>query len=167
MTIAITQQKTHKTVNCISNILSKNSPSIREVAQVIGYMVSSFPAVKYSKCHYSALENDNIEALKASKGNFDYPMCLSTSGLADIKWLLANLPTSHGFVQPPPISCTLSSDASQKGERGVRWEALPLGAMATTWRATTYKCFRALCCVLYIKVLFTWPGWETCKNFSW
>ena len=77
-------------------------------------MVFSFPAVKYSKCHYSALENDKIEALKASKVNFDYPMCLSTSALADLKWLLANLPTSYGFVQPPPISCTLSSDASQK-----------------------------------------------------
>ena len=66
MTITLTQEKIHKTVNSISNLLSKKSPSIREVAQVIGYMVSSFPAVKYGKCHYRALENDKIEALKAS-----------------------------------------------------------------------------------------------------
>ena len=38
MTITLTQYKIHSIITCISNLLS---PSIQEVAQVIGYMVSS------------------------------------------------------------------------------------------------------------------------------
>ena len=91
---------------------------MREVTRVIGCMVSSFPAVKYGKCLYRALKNDKIQVLKASKGNFDAPMCLTASALADLKWWLADVPTSYGFVQPPPISCALSSEATKKGWGG-------------------------------------------------
>ena len=118
MTITLTEDKIHKIIICISNLLSKKSPLIRKIAQVIGCMVSRFPAVKYGKCHYRALENDKIEALKASKGCFNTTMCLSTLAVADLKWWLDKLPASCGFVQLPPIACTLSSDASLRGWGG-------------------------------------------------
>lgn len=46
----------------------RNTLSIREVAQVIGYIVASLPAVRYGQCDYRAIEKDKIDALKQEKG---------------------------------------------------------------------------------------------------
>jgi hypothetical protein len=55
----------------ISYILNSARYTIREVAQIFGLLVSSFPAVRYGECHYRVIEQDKIEALKIAKGNFD------------------------------------------------------------------------------------------------
>lgn len=60
-TITLTQEKTHNIFTCISNLLhvSNKSHAIREIGQVIGQIgdtVSSFPAIKYGKCHYRIFE---------------------------------------------------------------------------------------------------------------
>ncbi len=51
--------------------------SIREVAQIIGYIISTLPAVRYGQCHYRTLEMDKTNALKQKKGNSDATMSLS------------------------------------------------------------------------------------------
>ena len=43
--------------------ISDSSPSIRNIAKVIGNMVASFPAVPYGKLFYRQLEHDKIKAL--------------------------------------------------------------------------------------------------------
>ena len=53
------------------NLFDKNTASIRQVARVIGLIVSSFSAVDYGKLFYRELEKEKIQALKRSKGNFD------------------------------------------------------------------------------------------------
>ena len=105
--------KTEKIISCILHLLELNSPSIREVAQVIGYIVSSLPAVKYGKCHYRTIENDKIAALK--QANFDVTMCLSNSAVAELNWSLENLPTAFNVIHTPLVDCTLNSDASLTG----------------------------------------------------
>ena len=94
----------------ISALLVSPSPTIREVAQAIGYIVSNLPAVKYGKCHYRAIENNKISALKEVKGNFDPTMCLSTSAVAELEWWVNHLPTSFHFIQAPVIDCAISSE---------------------------------------------------------
>ena len=76
MKITLTPEKVNKITTFI----------FREVAQAIGYIVSSLPAVKYGKCHYRAIENNKISALKEANGNFDSTMCLSTSAVAELEW---------------------------------------------------------------------------------
>jgi hypothetical protein len=49
----------------------KTRTSIREVARVIGLLVSRFSAVDYGKLFYRNLERAKVEALKNVKGNFD------------------------------------------------------------------------------------------------
>ena len=99
-------------------ILVPHSPTIGEVAQAIGYIVSSLPAVKYGKCHYCAIEYDKISALQEAKGNFDRTMFLSPSAVAELEWWVKNLPTAFHFIQAPVIDCTISSDASLTGWGG-------------------------------------------------
>ena len=49
-------------ISSSTNLLDDVAPSIRHTAQVIGYLVSHLPAVKYGKSHYRAIENDNFAA---------------------------------------------------------------------------------------------------------
>ena len=115
MKITLTPEKVNKITTFIS---VSPSPTIREVAQAIGYIVSSLPAVKYGKCHYRAIENNKISsALKEVKGNFDSTMCLSTSAVAELEWWVNHF-TSFHFIQAPVIDCAISSDASFTGLGG-------------------------------------------------
>ena len=118
MEITLTRDKVEKIQNFISGLLVSHSPTIREVAQAIGYIVSSLPAVKYGKCHYRAIEYSKITALKEVKGNFDTTMSLSPSAVAELEWWVKNLPTAFHFIQAPVIACTISSDASLTGWGG-------------------------------------------------
>ena len=85
MKITLTTDKIAKITNHISKLLDSSSPTIREVAQVIGYIISSLPAVQYDQCHYSAIEHDKITALKKSKGNFIIEFCCTRITLVVIK----------------------------------------------------------------------------------
>lgn len=48
------------------NLVLNCNPTIREVAQVIKLIVSSFPAVQYAQLHYRTLESEKIHALKVN-----------------------------------------------------------------------------------------------------
>ena len=70
---------------------------MRNVSDMIGLMVASFPGVMYGPLYYRQLETEKVAALKQNQGNFEASMILShmtfTGGL---KTLLAHrtlLPT--------------------------------------------------------------------------
>ena len=115
LTITLTSNKITRITNCINELLSVPRPSIRHVAQVIGYLVSSFPAVKYGKSHYRAIENDKIVSLKFAKGNFDSKMTLSLEAKQQLQWWLKHLPISFNEIEIPPVNVVVNSDASLSG----------------------------------------------------
>lgn len=91
MKITLTGGKIAKISARITEItLHRSKLTIREVAQIIGYLVSSFPAVRYGECHYRAIEHDKIIASKTAKGNFDSHMHLSPRAVQDLNWWLVN-----------------------------------------------------------------------------
>ena len=92
------------------------------VARVIGYIVSSLPAVQYGQSHYRAIEKDKIVALKYAKVDFDAHMCLSAPAVQELHWWLLNLPNSFNFVVKPVVDATMNSDASLSGWGGVMGE---------------------------------------------
>ena len=118
MKITLTPEKVEKITTFISGLLVSPSPTIREVAQAIGYIISSLPAVKYGKCHYRAIEHDKISALKDPKGNFDSTTFLSPPACAELEWWVKHLPIAFHFIQIPGIDCIISSDASLTGWGG-------------------------------------------------
>ena len=96
--------------------------TIREVAKVIGLLVSSFSAVMHGPLHYRQLERDKSIATKDSKGNYDTPMSLSP----EAKWnhnggpiILRKHPMLSSMHPPPPLPITINTDASKIGWGGV------------------------------------------------
>ena len=95
MKIRLTKEKISKIMSYITRLLNPEKHTIREVAQVIDLLVSSLPAVRYGECHYRALEQDKIIALKTTKGNFDNPMPLSSLSIEKLNWWLRELPNAY------------------------------------------------------------------------
>ena len=71
MTISVTKGKTEVIILKIRRLLENKSPTIRELASVIGSVISLFSAIPFGKLHYRALEKDKSNALKKFAGNFD------------------------------------------------------------------------------------------------
>ncbi len=116
MTLKLTEEKAKKLIDLITAVLKFPSKiQVREVALVIGHMVSSFPAVKYGPLFYSNLEHDKTCALKQSKGNYDSRMILSKESERELNWWLHNVHTSFSTIEIPPVDVVVYSDASLQG----------------------------------------------------
>lgn len=70
MTMSLTPARTKKRKISCEQLYKKQRPTVQEVADVVGLMVASFPAVLYAQPYYRALEIDKCEALKNNYGNF-------------------------------------------------------------------------------------------------
>ena len=53
MKLLLPEDKLQKIISACLNLVSKNNPSVREVAHVTGLLVSAFPAVNYIECDAS------------------------------------------------------------------------------------------------------------------
>jgi hypothetical protein len=119
MKITLTSEKITKITSRITELLEASRFTIRDVAQIIGYLVSSFPVVRYGECHYRAIERDKILALKIARGNFVGHMQLSNRAIDDLNWWLVNLPDAYNLIETPPVDTSIYSDASLSGWGGV------------------------------------------------
>lgn len=64
MTVKLSPDKANHLQEACTKLLNTQHPTIRDVAQVIGLMVSSAPAVELCMLFYRTLENEKIDALK-------------------------------------------------------------------------------------------------------
>ena len=71
MTVKLTPEKANHLRQACIKLLNTQHPTIRVVAQVIGLMVSSAPAVELCMLFYRTLENEKIDGLTQNYGNFD------------------------------------------------------------------------------------------------
>ena len=99
---------------CLKTLKEKGG-TIREIASVIGSLVSTFPAMEYGPLHYRFLEHDKKEALKSSKGDWECHMTLTQESLNELSWWINNIgdcesPLSHGDP-----TMTITSDSSLSG----------------------------------------------------
>eukprot|EP00794_Sanderia_malayensis_P011529 gene11530-12719_t len=92
-----------------------NDLSIEFIAQIIGYIVSSLPAVQYGALYYRWLEKDKTLALKLNKGNFKGMMSLCDKARNELQWCSNNITTCYNNIVHAPITATVYSDASLKG----------------------------------------------------
>ena len=115
MRISLTAGKADSLKAAAQALLLRKSPTIREVAEVIGKMVASFLGVQLGPLYYRQLENDKIKALRENYGNFDRPMVISGTARADLKWWINNIQTSYKPIRVAPPVMELKSDASHLG----------------------------------------------------
>ena len=115
MTVTLIDAKAMKVRSACQNLLLQKTATIRSVAQVIGFLVSSFPAVEFAEMHYRHLELDKICALRANKGNFDSIMALSVQSKTELTWWVDNVLTASKPISHGNPDLTLSTDASNLG----------------------------------------------------
>jgi hypothetical protein len=78
MTITLKDKKVLKVLHTSNSVLNASVLCIRDVAQLIGLLVSSFPALFQGKMHYRFIERDKISALRV---NNDFDDIISVSHL--------------------------------------------------------------------------------------
>lgn len=69
-------------------------PPVRDIAWVIGKIISSFPGVLYAR----SLEHDKTDALKQFHRNFDCRMQLSDDSFIKPQWWVDNIEQSSSFT---------------------------------------------------------------------
>jgi hypothetical protein len=89
--------------------------TIRELAHVIGLLVSSFPGEQFGRLHYQHLESDKVDALKRSKGNYDSSARLSQESYTELEWWIDNIMSAFCPIRYEHPDLTLTMDASTKG----------------------------------------------------
>ena len=115
MTVTLTDNRMLKLHKIAMGVLHKERPTIREVASLIGFLVSCTPGVQYAELFYKQLEIDKANTLRASNGNFDSSMGLSSIAISDIHWWQENATKCKRKINQGAIDMTLSTDASKLG----------------------------------------------------
>ena len=115
MTVTLKAAKAMKARSACQNLLFQKTTTICSVAQVIGFLISSFPAVEYAEMHHRHLELDKISALRANKGNFDFIMALSVQSKTELTWWVNNVLTASKPIGHGNPDLTLTTDASNVG----------------------------------------------------
>ena len=116
MTVRLTSTKNHKLVQMCQKFLQPNKNfTIRQVASLIGSLVSSFPGVEFGPLHYRALGADKDSYLRIHQGNFDALMCLSGAALEDLNWWVVHLPSANKNIYHSPPNIVVHTDASNIG----------------------------------------------------
>lgn len=129
MIVYLTDDKKDRIIEECSILIRKESAKIRDVAKVIGIIVSSFPAVEFGKLWYRNLENAKINALKSSAGNYDSYMHISDLMKEDLEWWIKNIKSQFRHISHGNPEVSIETDASLKGygavlnehEIGGRW----------------------------------------------
>ena len=115
MTVRLTVVRIERVISACVKLRNKNTDSIRNVAQVIGLMVSSFPGVEYGQLFYRSLEIQKIKALNESRGDFDQMMPVTDEMKSDMTWWIENLSSQKRDVTKADADIVLNSDASLEG----------------------------------------------------
>ncbi len=116
MTVTLTPRKKEKLSLLYQQFLRpQRSFTIRQVASLIGSLVSSFPGVQFGPLHYRPIEVDKDYHLRLHQGNFDAEMSLSPDSLAELHWWVNNIGAANKKVYQASPDVILYTDASGAG----------------------------------------------------
>ena len=115
MTIRITPEKALNIQSQCTKFLHKSIVKIRDLAHIIGLLVSSLPGVQMGMLFYRHLENEKIDILKANNGNFDALCTISETCTSDLQWWRDNITHAKKKILQTDPDITIRSDASKEG----------------------------------------------------
>ena len=139
MTVTPTEDKAQRIRSVCATLLQTQMPTIRQVAEVIGILVSNFPGAQYGPLHYRHLERDKYLALIANKGDFAGKMQISPPALAEIQWWHNNADTLKRDIHQDHPSVSIQSDASTLGWGAVYGTQKTGGEMDPFGTGISYK----------------------------
>jgi len=115
MMVYLPQEKITLLRKEIQSLLDNCFPKIRQVARVIGLIVSTFPAVYPGPLHYRFLEKEKTQALQLTQ-SYQAKMKLSQLAIEELNWWMKNVEDCNGKpIQIQDPSVILTTDASKRG----------------------------------------------------
>ena len=115
MTIAIKEKKKIKIKSLCDMILRNQTPSIRQVAKLIGNLAATEEAYPLAPFHYRPIELDKIEALDQQGGDYDAPITLGQAAYTEILWWRNNIDALIWPIHFPRVDMVIYTDASEEG----------------------------------------------------
>ena len=154
MTITLTEERKQSIYTLCQNILSYYQATIRELAQAIGVIVSSFRAVPYDQMYSRKLEKCKVQSLATSGGNFDRKAYISEEAANELKWWIRKIFDAFASIKIPPFDLAIFSDAILEGwggtdqvtEIGDRWNCKENKCHINSLELqAAFFCFKAFC----------------------
>ena len=148
MIVYLPEEKVQKIVSECKKLVSKCQATIRQVAKVLGLMVSCFPAVEYGPLFYRKLELAKIQALNINCGNYDAVMPVTSDMAQDLSWWIDNLKNQKRHISHGNPDMVITSDASLLGwgassgqnKIGGRWKQMSSNFILTIWSYWPFFC---------------------------
>lgn len=116
--IYLTSQKREKIKKAVSNLYNKNMSVIKDVAVVIGTLISACPAICYGWLYTKRLEREKFLALNKKNKDYEKTMQITKSMKDDLKWWLDNIETAKNYIRENKYSLEIFTDASLTGWGG-------------------------------------------------
>ena len=126
--IYLTNKKRESIEKITRRLAKQKTEQIREVAKVIGTLVSACPGVQYGWLHTKNLEREKVLALHKNWGNFDKSMTISDEAKIDLKWWYENIQRSFNIIRDHRYTLEIFTDASLTG-----WGAFCRNQKAHGW----------------------------------
>lgn len=115
MVVTLPESKVDKIVQACLDLHSQSRAKIRDVARVVGLMVSSFSAVDYAPLHFRSLERAKIVALQEHAGDYESVMVVTPVMRDELKWWIDNLSEQNRKICHGIPDIVISTDASSLG----------------------------------------------------
>ena len=114
MTISLPLTKVQKIQKECRALLKRTLVTPRQLAQLIGLMTASIPAVAQAPLHYRALQRLRNKAL--SNSGYDDEVPMDEASQRDLQWWIHQLQSHNGRpLMTPVASLIITSDASNSG----------------------------------------------------
>ena len=109
MLVSLPKSKEQSILRLIANTIQSRFISIRDLARVIGKLLSCLVACPFGQMHYRHLERLKIRALRLHHGRWNSRCKLTTKALSDLLWWQENLPNTCAPIcrkSPGPVVFT-------------------------------------------------------------
>ena len=113
MTVFLSDEKVDDFVSKVTKLYNNPSCSIRDLASLIGLIISVFPAIRPAKLHFRELERVKVDALRKNQGNYDAIVTLPILARNELSWFMRNSHQYNGIkLVKPSTVISLTTDAS-------------------------------------------------------
>ena len=112
MNVTLPRDKIDQAMSLCNLTLELVSFDIHLLAQLIGMLISLFPACPLGRLHYRSLECLKVPSLHFAKGSFDGPCTLDDTSVKDIQWWMDNIPSTACPIQRCNPTDTVYCDSS-------------------------------------------------------
>ena len=118
MHVTLPADKIESALLLCHSAIHQQTITIAVLAQLIGTLISLFPACPLGKLHYRSLERLKVDALRKNRGDFNAFCTLDDLSISDISWWIDTIPVTAAPIHrqnPSDVIFTDSSDYAWLG----------------------------------------------------